>query len=198
MAYKLMLSIVASICVANLLAQERIWLKQTTISEVVAFEKEISATPKFLTKEVSLSKDYYPLIDKYEVANPVIVQRESLVYLPVYAEYFYTPKDSLLRLISYDWEKDRYGNFFDKQKIWQEESKKFKIYDAEYERIKAILVNELGAPTATDKEAKEKKSGNGKYLTRDCLWETKDFHALLTMTFASTTYRIRFTIYWKQ
>lgn len=198
MPSKLILSLVASFCLTGLLAQERIWLKQTKISEVVAFEKEISPNPKFLSKEVSLSKDYYPLIDKYEVTNPVIVQREQLEYLPVYAEYFYTPKDSILRLASYDWERDRYGNFFDKQKIWQEESKKFKIYDSEYERIRAVLVNELGTPVATDKEAKKRKSENTKYFTRESSWENKDFHAQLTMTFASTTYRIRFTIYWKQ
>lgn len=198
MLFKLVLSIVVSIYVSDLFAQERIWLKQTTISEVVAFEKEISPAPRFLTKEVSLSKDYYPLIDKYEVTSPIIVQREPLAYLPLSAEYFYTPKDSIVRLISYDWERDRYGNFFDKQKIWQEESTKLKIYNAEYERIKAILVNEFGVPIATDKEPKKKKSENTKYLSRDCLWETKEFHAKLNMTFASTTYRIRFTIYWKQ
>ncbi|MBY0477564.1 MAG: hypothetical protein K2Q24_07945 [Chitinophagaceae bacterium] len=198
MTSKLILSIAAFFYLNALFAQDRIWIKQTKISEVVAFEKEISPNPKFLTKNVSLSKDYYPLIDKYEVTNPIIVQREPLGYLPVYAEYFYTPKDSILRLVSYDWEKDRYGNFFDKQKIWQEESTKFKVYDTEYERIRAVIVNELGAPASTDKVAKKRKSENTKYFTRESIWETKDFHAQLTMTFASTTYRIRFTIYWKK
>ncbi len=198
MPSKLILSIAASFYLTGLFAQEHIWMKQTKISEVVTFEKEISPNPKFLTKNVSLSKDYYPLIDKYEVTNPTIVQREPLGYLPVYAEYFYTPKDSILRLVSYDWEKDRYGNFFDKQKIWQEESTKFKVYDTEYERIRAVIVNELGAPASTDKEAKKRKSENTKYFTRESLWETQDFYAQLTMTFAPTTYRIRFTIYWKK
>lgn len=103
--------------------QEQIWTKQSKISDIIAFEKQINPNAKFLSQKVTLSKDYYPLVDKYPVTNPVIVQREPQEYLPVYAEYFYTPGDSILRLASYDWEKDRYGNFFDKQNMWKRESK---------------------------------------------------------------------------
>ena len=100
------------------IAQEHLWLKQTKISDVIAFEKGINPQTVFLSKNVSLSKEYYPLADKHKVTNPIITQRVPFKYLPIYAEYFYTPGDSTLRLISYDWEKDRYGNFFDKQKMW--------------------------------------------------------------------------------
>ena len=178
--------------------QERIWTKQSKISDVIAFEKQINPDAIFLSQNVSLSKDYYPLADKYQVTNPVIVQRVPLEYLPVYAEYFYTPGDSILRLASYDWEKDRYGNFFDKQKMWEEESKKFDTYNKEYERIKTILVAQLGVPTSTDTNAKEESSDRGKYFTRETLWESEDVHAELNMTFESMTYRVRLTLYWKK
>ena len=178
--------------------QERIWTKQSKISDVIAFEKQINPDAIFLSQNVSLSKDYYPLADKYQVTNPIIVQRVPLEYLPVYAEYFYTPGDSILRLASYDWEKDRYGNFFDKQKMWEEESKKFDTYNKEYERIKTILVAQLGVPTSTDTNAKEESSDRGKYFTRETLWESEDVHAELNMTFESMTYRVRLTLYWKK
>ena len=113
MKLKLLLTGAASLAFSISFAQERIWTKQSKISEVIAFEKEINPDAKFLSQHVSLSMDYYPLADKYQVTNPVIVQREALEYLPVYAEYFYTPADSMLRLVSYDWERDRYGNFFE-------------------------------------------------------------------------------------
>jgi hypothetical protein len=179
-------------------SQERIWTKQSNISEVIAFEKQTNPNAKFLSQSVSLSKDYYPLLDKYPVTNPVIVQREALEYLPVYAEYFYTPGDSILRLASYDWEKDRYGNFFDKQKMWKEESKKFDTYNKEYERIKTILIAQLGTPTKTDSKAKEENSDRGTYFTRETLWETENVHAELNMIFESMTYRVRLTLYWKK
>jgi hypothetical protein len=132
------------------------------------------------------------------VTNPVIVQREPLKYLPVYAEYFYTPEDSILRLTSYDWEKGRYNNFFDKQKMWKEESKKFDTYNNEYERIKKVLLIQLGTPTSTDTTAKTISSDRGKYFTRNTSWETENVHAELNMIFESMTYRVRLTLYWKK
>jgi len=136
--------------------------------------------------------------DKYQVANPIIVQREPLVYLPIYAEYYFTPGDSILRLASYDWEKDRFGNFFNKQKMWKEESKKLDTYNKEYERIRMVLLPQLGTPTSTDTTAKEISSDRRKYFTRETLWETDDVHAKLSMVFESITYRVRLTIYWKK
>lgn len=118
--------------------QERIWTQQTKISQVIEFEKSIDPEVTFLSQNESLAKDYYPLVDKHPVENPIIAQRKPIGYLPVYAEYFYTLGDSLLRLVSYDWEKDRYGNFFDQQKIWKTEDKNFAAYDNEYLRIRAM------------------------------------------------------------
>jgi len=86
-------------------SQESVWTKQRKISEVIDFEKKLDPDAKFLSHNVSLSKEYYPLAGRYQTVNPVIVQRKAVGALPVYAEYFYTPKDSLLRLVSYDWEK---------------------------------------------------------------------------------------------
>jgi hypothetical protein len=198
MASKLIFIILTVLSLTTAFGQEKIWTKQTKISEVIAFEKRIDPEAKFLSQNVSLSKDYYPLADKYQVSNPIIVQREPFEYLPIYAEYFFTPGDSILRLSSYDWEKGRYDNFFVKQKMWKEESKKFDTYNNEYERIKKVLLIQMEAPTSTDTTAKTVSSERGKYFTRNTMWETEDLHAELNMIFESMTYRVRFTIYWKK
>ncbi len=199
MKIKQLLTVIAFFSCTSILGQEKIWITQAKMSDVVAFEKQINPNPKVLSQNESLSKDYYPLADKYQVTNPLIVQREPIGYLPVYAEYYYTPEDSILRLVSYDWEKDRYGNFFDKQKIWQKESKGFDKYNQEYERIKTLLAPQLGNPTTTDTKAKENASERGTYYTRETVWETEDLHASLSMIFESmTSNRVRFTLYWKR
>jgi len=198
MIFKLFFLFSAFLSLTHVFGQEKIWTKQTRISEVMAFEKDINPSVKFLSHNVSLSKDDYPLADKYHVTNPIIVQREPSEYLPFYAEYFYTPNDSILRLASYSWEKDRYGNFLEKQEIWKEEARKFETYNKEYERIKSILLTQLGIPTITDKKAKEVSSDQGKYFTRETLWETEDVYANLDMIFESTTYRIGLRIYWRK
>lgn len=195
---KLIITILTVFSLTSAFGQDKIWTKQTKISEVIAFEKSIDTNPTFLEQNVSMSKDYYPLADKYKVANPIIVKRKQSGTLPVFAEYFFTPGDSILRLVSYDWEKGRYGNFFDLQKIWKEESKHFERYNAEYERVKNELISQFGNPASTDTVAKVEKSDNGEYLTRDTLWESEDLYVSLNMVFASTTYRVRVTIYWKK
>jgi len=198
MTLKTLLLIITIFSLTDIFGQEKIWTKQAKLSEVILFEKSINEKPKFLDQNISLSKDYYPLFEKYQVTNPLIIQRDPVGYLPVYAQYFFTPEDSILRLVSYDWEKDEFGNFFDKQKIWVKESKKFDNYNSEYERVKNILVNQLGTPTSTDSKAKTENSDRGKYFTRETIWETEDMHAELSMTFESMTYRVRLTLYWKK
>ena len=82
--------------------------------------------------------------------------------------------------------------------MWKEEAKKFDTYNKEYERIKSILLTQIGTPTTTDTEAKEVSSDRGKYFTRETLWETANVYLKLSMTFESMTYRIRLMIYWKK
>jgi hypothetical protein len=198
MPSKTLLLIITIFSLTAAFGQEKIWTKQTKLSEIILFEKEINTTPKFLNQSISLSQDYYPLFDTYHVTNPLIIQRAPVGYLPLYAQYFYTPQDSILRLVSYDWEIDEFGNFFDKQKIWEKESKKLDKYNSEYERVKNILVHQLGTPTTTDSKAKTETSERGKYFTRETIWETEDIHGALNMIFESMTYRVRLTLYWKK
>lgn len=136
-------------------SQEQLLLKQTRLSEAMAFEKAINPAVKFSVKNITLSEDYYPLADKYRVALPIVIERQGTDHLPLNAEYYYTPKDSILRLISYDWEVARYGNLFDKQKIWKDERSKLQYYNGEYERIKGIVLARLGNTTINDDTLKE-------------------------------------------
>ena len=179
---------------------EKIWTEQSKIDKVIAYEKGLSKKSEFLKINSSLSKSVYPLLDQYKMANPIIVKRKQTGFLPLYAEYYYSASDSILRYVSYDWERDKFGNFFDKQKIWDEEKTKLKEYNKEYERIKTQLETQIGKPTTEDKEPQITKStaGRGDYLSREANWETDEYHAEVGMIFESMTYRIRMTYYWKK
>jgi hypothetical protein len=125
---KALLTLLAACSVTLSIAQELLWIKQSRVSEAIEFEKRINPTAAFISMNVSLSKDYYPLADKYRVTNPLIVERKQSGLLPLAAEYFYTPQDSILRLVSYDWERGKYVNFFQRPAIWKEESAKLDLY----------------------------------------------------------------------
>lgn len=197
MKLKVFFTLITLLSIQKSFGQEKIWTKQTKISEVVAFEKKINTKAEFLSQGVFLTKEYYPLADKYKVTDPVIVKRKSIKYFPIYAEYFYTPIDSVLRLVSYDWEIGRYDDFVDREKVWKRERNKLETYKKEYIRIKKILLVEFGASKSADESPKIINSESGNYLGQNTLWETNDVHAELNLIFSETTYRIRLTLYWK-
>ncbi|MTI29338.1 hypothetical protein [Xanthovirga aplysinae] len=179
----------------------KFWSEKTSISNAIDFEKSLTKKIDFLEMNVSLSKSIYPLVDKYKIAKPIIVQRDQKGFLPLFVEYFYSEPDSIIRYISYDWEKERYGNFFKKQDMWKEESKKLKEYNSEYERIKSTLIDQLGKPITQDKQPQKTEStnsGRGDYFSRNTIWETEEYYSKLNMIFESMTYRIRWYYYWKK
>ena len=49
-----------------------------------------------------LSKDYFPDLDKYDFAQPIIYQRDTL-NLNTEISYYFTKNDSIVRLIEYSW-----------------------------------------------------------------------------------------------
>lgn len=179
-------------------SQESVWTKQVKISEVIAFEKRLDPDAKFLSYNVRLSKEYYPLAEVYKTVNPVIVQRKATGALPVYAEYFYTPKDSLLRLVSYDWEKGRYGDLKDILESRKVQGGKLEVYLGEYERIRGQLIKTFGKSDQADEKPKTVSDEGQKYLNQNTLWETEEVHADLNLIFSAGTQRIRLTLYWKK
>ena len=181
-------------------SKSEIWTEKSTVQKAVEYEKSLSSEYEILEQNVSLSKSVFPQLDEYQIAKPFIVKRKQTGFLPIYAEYFFSEQDSILRYVSYDWERDRYGNFFKKQETWKEESTKLDGYNQEYEKIKAELILKFGQPNEQDTKPQttESTSGRGDYLSRNTVWETEEFYAKLNMIFESMTYRIRLNYYWKK
>ena len=176
-----------------------LWTKQSKIGEVKKFETELNPNSEFLEMNVSLSESIFPRVKEFDMSKPLIVRREKTSLLPIYAEYFYSKPDSILRYISYDWENNRYGNYNDKKKDWEKQSTKLTEYNAEYERIKKQLIKEFNQPINQDDGPQETKSDYGRpdYLSRNTIWETDKRFMKLNMIFGASTYRIRLYYYWK-
>ncbi len=176
-----------------------LWTKQTKVEEVKEFESKLNPDSEFLEMNVSLSESIFPRVKEFDMSKPLIVRREKTNLSPIYAEYFYSKPDSILRYVSYDWENNRYGNYNDKKKDWEKQSTKLPEYNAEYERIKKQLIKEFGQPIKQDNEPQETKSNYGgpDYLSRNTMWESDKKFMKLNMIFGASTYRIRLYYYWK-
>lgn len=175
-----------------------IWTEQTSVQAAYDFEMSLGIKNELIDQSVGLSKGVYPNLLKYKIAQPIIVKRDMGDNLPIYAEYFFSEEDSILRYVSYDWEKEKYGNLFEKEVIWKKEANKLELYNNQYEEIKSQLIETFGQPSKQDTQPQTTKSqwSNEDYLSRNTIWETNEIHANLNMVFAANTYRIRLNYYW--
>lgn len=181
-------------------AFEELWFRSSHISNVMDFERSLNTNLEILEQKVSLSEESYPFLADFKFENSFIVKREPVAYLPLYADYHFTEKDSIVRFISYDWEIEKFGNLFNKLEIFKSEKQKFKLYNNEYERIKKLISKKLGTPKEEDKKAQTKKSKSGRedYLTRNTSWVNYNTNVSLNMIFAPMTYRIRANVFWNE
>ena len=82
--------------------ETNITLKKIKVSDIEKIEKKNSGIK--YTKPINnyLSEDYFPDLDKYEFAQPIIYQRDTL-NLNTEISYYFTKNDSIVRLIEYSW-----------------------------------------------------------------------------------------------
>jgi len=176
-----------------------IWIKKTKVKEAIEFEKSINEKIIILEHSISLSKSLFPQVNNFELESPVIIKREKDKKLPIYAEYFFSKNDSIIRFINYDWEIGKYDNYFTKKEIWKKESKNLAKYNIKYNHVKSSLSKKIGKPKTEDSEPKIVKSkfNESEYFSRTTIWETNKIYSSLELVLASNTYRIRWNYYWK-
>lgn len=174
------------------------WMNQSKVSEALKFEKSLTQSVEILEQKTFLSESVFPKIDEFEIAQPLIVKRSNDEFLPLHIEYFFSEQDSILRFISYDWEKEKYSSYQEKSQIWKIESTKLDSYNSEYEKIKNELMSELGIPVFADENliTVENKQETESY-SKQTIWENQNTYSKLTLNFGNQTFRIRLSHYWK-
>lgn len=80
--------------------------KQPNISDIQYIEKIHGGIKYIGNINIELSNSYFPEIEKYEFAQPIIYHRDT-ANLDTQISYFFTKKDSIVRLIEYSWNQDK-------------------------------------------------------------------------------------------
>jgi hypothetical protein len=175
---------------------------QKNIKEISRIEAELKSK-KRETKRVTVSDDFFPGATKYYLEYPISFEREDKEFNPFpVVEYYYTSKDSLVRLIVYNWDKARiFDNLFDLQKELKNESKRQNEYNKKYDELLKKLTEKLGKSISGDGEINEINQGQKSYVERNNKWIRGNCTVELNMIFSTDnrlmgTYRIRTKIYW--
>ncbi|SFN13200.1 hypothetical protein SAMN05421594_1231 [Chryseobacterium oleae] len=80
--------------------------KQIKFSDIRKVEKKNNGIEHTKPFNIGLSKNYFPDIEKYEFAQPIIFRRDT-ANLNTQISYFFTKNDSIVRLIEYSWNQDK-------------------------------------------------------------------------------------------
>ena len=85
--------------------------KQPNFSDIQSIEKANNGIKYARNIDIRLSNSYFPEIEKYEFAQPIIYHRDT-ANLDTQISYFFTKNDSIVRLIEYSWHQDKKKNPF--------------------------------------------------------------------------------------
>ena len=140
------------------------------LHEVILFEKEKGSKERLYNNTFRLGEDYYLNKLKYKLANPRVFERKDKdLYLE--SDYFYTAKDSSIKVVFYAWGK----NLISQDTLYAK-SHHFKILQEKYNLLKNQLTNKLG-------ESFKPQLEPGCYLSLAtfCQWKTPNMDAYLAM-----------------
>lgn len=175
---------------------------QKKVKDITTIEESFRSQ-KRETRKVTVSDDFFPGATKYDLEFPITFDRKDKEFNPfAVVQYYYTPNDSLVRLIVYDWDKTQIiNNFIDLQKELKNESKRINEYNTKYDELLKIITDELGRPISGDGKIREIKEGQSSYIERKSKWTRDNCTVELNMIFTTDnrtmgTFRIRTKIYW--
>ncbi|PHS62819.1 MAG: hypothetical protein COB12_10405 [Flavobacterium sp.] len=204
---KKILLIILIVLFQNTFAQSDFFhFDQIKVNESLEIENKHNSTEYFPKYTISISKDYFPNATDYELAQPKVYNRpENIDFIPVQVEYFYTNKDSIVRLIVYNWDtKSKASHLRDFLKQENDESERFDEYNKEYDSIAKRISKYIGEPEKNQgKIEKKNEEGYGESYSRRILWKTEKCNVELILIWAERkgilgTYRIRTKIYWNK
>ncbi|MCS3532015.1 hypothetical protein [Chryseobacterium sp. JUb7] len=83
----------------------------TELSDIKKIENKNNGIQYAKPYRISLSKNYFPDIEHYDFDQPLIYRKDT-GNLNTQTSYFFTKKDSTLRLIEYSWSQNRKQQLF--------------------------------------------------------------------------------------
>ncbi|MBS1492398.1 MAG: hypothetical protein JST55_02745 [Bacteroidetes bacterium] len=187
-----------------LLAQTNFFcFKSINIKDAFVIEKKLNSELYKDTARVYISQDYIPNAGEimHDLVFPYVFFRVDTSFVrPPFVEYFFSKKDSTVKLIEYTWDKVQwkmYKHDTNSDKVTEIEKI---IYYNKFDSLAVQLINILGNSTGNNGNEQFKGDGFDKYATRELIWQKNKLYVRLWMIWtgrsSSNTNRIRVTVTW--
>ena len=154
-------------------------LNNLTLQKIILFEKKNNSKDVTLDIPVYIGRSLYPNTNDYNLAFPKKFKRIDSTGYNLDVSYYSTKKDSLIRVITYDWRiKYDYNNpnFFNMDSITIKKNSTY--FQTKFNSIKDILLKNIGKPNLIEiNSTKHKRVYQDKYK-----WSKKNANAYLYIT----------------
>jgi hypothetical protein len=170
-------------------------LDKLNLNQLINSENEIGSKERNSNNTFGIGNDYYPNDFKYELSNPRVFEINQKE-LGLETNYFYSKKDSLVKVILYQWNK-KYLNFegYEKDTLRELKITEKENYQNKFENLKECLTEKLGKATEIDIEKRKDTSYN---YSDNYRWIKQDLNAYLSFKVSGESYReIRLVIHKK-
>ena len=203
--YKISLVFICLILIgSNLQAQQQNFFQfsQINANQIDSVEVGMQGHLKELSYKIGVSSDYFPNASTFKLAQPKVFSRPATgQFIGCQVNYFFTAPDSVVRLIDYTWDtKNDVTSLTDLLKKENDQSGSKTKYDSEFQKIAAILTDNLGKPVEGTGEFVKKQEGSSNWYERNLIWKKGEATVELNMIWAERkalgTYKIRCKVYW--
>ena len=153
-------------------------LDKLNLNQLVKSENEIGSKERKSNNTFGIGSDYYPNSLKYELSNPRVFEINQKE-LGLETNYFYSKKDSLVKVILYQWN-TKYLNFkgYENDTLRELKITEKEKYQDKFENLKESLTEKLGKATEINIEKRKDTSYN---YSDNYRWIKDDLNAYLSL-----------------
>ncbi|WP_298136371.1 hypothetical protein [Flavobacterium sp.] len=149
-------------------------------------EKEIGSKERTYNNTFRIGTSYYPNKNNLILSNPKVYERKQ-DFFQIETDYFFTPYDSLIKVIFYEWEPKT--DTLRSLKISEE-----KAFEEKLKNLRILISEKIGKPEVVEIEKRKDTSYN---YTDRYKWRKNDLSADLNYDVSREFKRIRLIVYKK-
>ncbi len=161
-------------------------IENLRLEKAVKTESEVGSKERTYNNTFGIGTSYYPNKNNYILSYPKVYENKQQ-YFEVETDYFYTPNDSLMKVIFYEWSPKT-------DTLRTLKISEVKAFEDKLNNLKCLISKKLGKPSVVEIEKRKDTS----YIYTDRYkWIKNNLSADLNYDVSGEFKRIRLVIYKK-
>jgi len=161
-------------------------IENLRLEKAVKTESEVGSKERTYNNTFGIGTSYYPNKNNYILSYPKVYEKKQQ-YFEVETDYFYTPNDSLMKVIFYEWSPKT-------DTLRTLKISEVKAFEDKLNNLKSLISKKLGKPSVVEIEKRKDTSYN---YTDRYKWIKNNLSADLNYDVSGEFKRIRLVIYKK-